>query len=333
MMSIGGSWARAAESSAGLTFVDANLRGAGQVMLQNNPLTGLLFLVGIGWGAVSAGTPQVAVGALVGLVVATATALWLRVDPVSLGSGLYGFNGILVGVALPTFLATDWLLWAYLVFGAGISVVLMLAVERVMKTWNAAALTFPFVLTTWILLLAAYSFGGFRNFGLLQPGFPHGAAVGGGFALGGVRFVHAVLRGVSQVFLIGNAVTGAIFLVALLVNSVWAAVFALVASVLAVGVALALGADSSTVAAGLFGFSPVLTAIAVGTVFYSPRPRVVVYAAVATIATVLMQAALNAALMPVGLPALTAPFVVVTWLFLLPRLSFTEMSPAKSAGG
>src|ERR1700719_1636080 len=79
---------------------------------------------------------------------------------------------------------------------------------------------------------------------------------------------------VSQVFLIANVVTGVIFLGALVVSSIWAAVFALAGSMLAVIVALAVGADSSAVAAGLFGFNPVLTAIAIGTVFYSPQPRV-----------------------------------------------------------
>jgi urea transporter len=70
---------------------------------------------------------------------------------------------------------------------------------------------------------------------------------------------------------------------------------------------------------GLLGFSPVLTAVALGTVFYQPSWRVAVYAAVATVFTVITQAALNVALTPFAIPALTAPFVLVTWIFLLPR--------------
>ncbi len=38
-----------------LRFVDINLRGFGQVMFQDNPLTGLIFLVAVAWGAVAAG--------------------------------------------------------------------------------------------------------------------------------------------------------------------------------------------------------------------------------------------------------------------------------------
>ena len=49
-----------------------------------------------------------------------------------------------------------------------------------------------------------------------------------------------------------------------------AALFALAGAVLAVITAHLLGAESELVSAGLLGFSPVLTAIALGTVFYAP---------------------------------------------------------------
>lgn len=41
------SWATLAERNPAVGVVDTLLRGVGQVMFQNNPLTGLLFLVGI----------------------------------------------------------------------------------------------------------------------------------------------------------------------------------------------------------------------------------------------------------------------------------------------
>ena len=96
-----------------LRFVDINLRGIGQVMFQDNPLSGALFLAAIAWGSFAAGVPQVLFGGLVAVVAATLTAQWLRVDPASLRAGLYGFNGLLVGLALATFVAPGPLLWAY----------------------------------------------------------------------------------------------------------------------------------------------------------------------------------------------------------------------------
>jgi len=46
----------------------------------------------------------------------------------------------------------------------------------------------------------------------------------------------------------------------------------------------------------------VLTAVALGTIF-----------------TVVAQAAFNVAVTPLAIPALTEPFVLETWIFLLPR--------------
>ena len=40
--------------------------------------------------------------------------------------------------------------------------------------------------------------------------------------------------------------------------------------------------------------------------------------------TVVAQAALNVALTPLAIPALTAPFVLVSWLFLLPKQCFGD---------
>ena len=73
---------------------------------------------------------------------------------------------------------------------------------------------------------------------------------------------------------------------------------------------------------GLLGFSPVLTAIALGTVFYRPSARVVLYTLVGTVFTVIVQGAMNVALTPFAIPTLTAPFVLASWLFLLPRQHF-----------
>ena len=129
-------WECLCSSSALLRFVDVNLRGTGQVMFQNNPLSGVFFLAAIGWGAYVANVPYVAYAALLALVVGTLTAKWLRVDAESLNAGLYGFNGILVGLALATFLDPGPLLWVYVALGAAVSVVVMLATTNVVKPWG-----------------------------------------------------------------------------------------------------------------------------------------------------------------------------------------------------
>ena len=140
-------------------FLRSYLRGAGQVFFMENAITGLFFLAAIFWAGYVEGQPSTAWGGAVGLLVATLTALMIDSDDTAIGQGLFGFNGVLVGVAVPTFLADHPLMWLYLVIGAAASSVVLEAFNNVVtKLWGVAASTGPFVLTTWILVLAAYSF-------------------------------------------------------------------------------------------------------------------------------------------------------------------------------
>jgi len=301
-------------------FLTTCLRGAGQVMFQNNPVTGALILAAVLWGAFASGEPAVGVGALVGLVVGTAAAYLLAVDGTTLRQGMYGFSPLLTGVALPTFLGNRPSTWILLVVGAAVTTVVTLAIGNVFTTWNVPALTFPFVLTTWILTLAAYQFYRVAVGSLPAPALP--AALGPDAARFGVdagALVTAVLKGVSQVFLIGDWVSGLLILVALAVNSRWAAGIAAAASLVATLVAIGLGADATTIGEGLWAYSAVLTAVALGCVFYRPSARVLLYALLGTVFTVLVQAALDTVAAPYGVPTFTAAFVFATWLFLLPK--------------
>ncbi|WEX10257.1 urea transporter [Chelativorans sp. AA-79] len=314
-------WEKIIGRSYALRLVDIHLRGAGQVMLQNNPLTGLLFIIGIVWGAIAAGDPEPAIGAVVGLVAATLTAMLLRSDKTSLEHGLFGFNGILVGAAVPTFLVMGPAAWFLLVIGAAVSTIAMLAVSHVTKPWGIPALTFPFVLTTWFLVLAAYSFGHLPIGIMGPPQLPvaPGSSAAGADLSAGLLF-SACFRGISQVFLIDNGITGVIFVAALLVSSPWAAGLAIIGSTVSVLGASALGASAAEIGSGLYGFSPVLTAIALGCVFFRPSWRVALFALLGTVFSIIVQGALNAAVAPVGIPTFTAAFVFVTWLFLLPKV-------------
>ena len=327
MENIQARWESLSASSGIVRFVDINLRSIGQVMLQNNPLTGLLFLAAIAWGSYAAGVPRVAIAGVLAVVVANWTAQWLNADRESLHAGLYGYNGVLVGLALATFLSPNALMWIYVALGASVSVITMLGTVNALKPWGVSSLTFPFVLTTWLLLLATYGFSGLSGAAL-----PAGDVVVAfqryeASPLKLIDLLQGVLQSISQVFLKANGVAALLLLLGLAVNSWTAAAFALAGAILAVLTAHLFGAESELITGGLLGFSPVLTAIALGAVFYRPSWRVAIYAMLGTLFTVVVQAALNVALTPLAIPALTAPFVLVTWIFLLPRQCF-EPAPA-----
>lgn len=304
------------------------LRGAGQVMFQNSAWCGLLFIAGIFWGACSAHRCTMAWGALAGLAVSTLTGYILRLPANDGEQGLWGFNGILVGCALPAFLGDTVWMWAALVLCSALTTWVRTGLNNVMRPWHINSLTFPFVICTWFFLLAARALDTLPDAAMAQPELPaaaveafHGATLR--------ELTEYWLRGISQVFLIDSRVTGALFLAGLAVSSWRAAVWAAVGSASALAAAILFGGSAHDIAHGLYGFSPVLTAIALATVFYKPGRRSAVWAVIGILVTMFVQAGMNILLSPVGLATLTAPFCITTWLFLLPliRLDDTAASP------
>lgn len=304
-----------------MDFLKILLRGSGQVMFQNNAWTGLLFLCGIFWGAYEEGQPLVAWGAVVGLIVSTITGYLLALPREDGREGLWGFNGILVGCGFMTFLGSTFFTWLALIICAALTTFVRTGFNNVMAPWKVNSLTFPFVFTTWLFLMAARVMKGLPPAFMSSPHLPgdFSEAINMGF---GDLLVYW-LKGISQVFLINSWVTGIFFLVALFVSNKWAAIWAAIASALSLFLILIFKGPGSDIENGLYGFSAVLTGIALGTVFYKANYKsAFVWCLAGIVITVFVQAAMNVFLTPIGLPTLTGPFCVATWLFLLPLFKF-----------
>ena len=92
-----------ADANPLLAFVDSCLRGVGQVVFMNNPLTGLAILI-----AMFVHKPWLGFAGALGLVVSTLAAIAIGMDRGAIRAGLFGFNGVLVGAGLSLFLQPDW---------------------------------------------------------------------------------------------------------------------------------------------------------------------------------------------------------------------------------
>jgi len=306
-------------------FIKMLLRGAGQVMFQNNVWTGVLILCGIFVGSAVGGNILVGWGALLGLVVSTLTGFVLNLPYGDGEQGLWGFNGILVGCAFPTFLdSTPWM-WFSLALCASLTTWVRTGFNKIMVQWKVNSLTFPFVFCTWMFLLGARA----------MHALPAVHAGTSGSVSAFVSMYDAELwdilvywlKGISQVFLIDSWIAGLLFLAGLLVSDRWAALWAAVGSAAGTAAAMIFQASGSDISSGLYGFSPVLTGMALATVFYKPSLRSAFWAIVGIVVTVFVQAAMNVFLVPFGISSLTAPFCVTTWLFLLPMLRLDEHEP------
>ncbi len=299
-------------------FLDSVLRGIGQVMLQNNSYTGLIFLAGIFYNSAILGW-----AALLGGIASTATAMLLGAERSRINAGLFGFNGVLVGIALLYFLEPNILTWGYVVIAAACSTVIMSALLNLLSTWSIPALTAPFVITTLLFILACARLGRLQTTDILPTaGLPSAATVEG--VVTASTLTEGLFNGVAQVFFQGNLVTGIFFVVGLLVSSRLAFSAALFGSLLGMLVAWGMGADEVAIRSGAFGFNSVLTAI-VFAGFAVTNVASTTYATLAVVTTAVVFAALSAALEPLGMPALTSPFVLVVWLFLLASPNFRHI--------
>ncbi len=312
-------------------IIYGTLRGPAQVMFQPNVTTGVLFIAGILWGARASGHVEVAAGAIVGLIISTLTGCLLRLPREEGEIGLWGFNGILVGCALMTFLGSNVLSWIALIICAAMTTWVRTGLNNITAAHKVNSFTFPFVLCTWVFLAASRLFEGLDEVALSHPMLPTAhiydfVATAPESLWEGIKWV---LCGISQIMLIDSWVTGLLFLIGLLISSPWAALWALVGSAVGTYGALLYGAAESAVESGLYGFSPALTAIALGCTFYTPSWRSALWALLGTIGTLFVQAATNLFLEPLGLPALTAPFCLTTWLFLLPLLKLDKTKEEK----
>ena len=262
-------------------------RGIGQVMFQNNALSGLLMFIGIlcsSW--------TLALLALAGNAVSSLTAYFFRYSPNDIRNGLYGFNGTLVGIAIGVFLRIN--LWS----------ILLLIIGSILSTWIASLFnrqskipgyTAPFILSTWIILALCH----FLFPSLILPPvniIPEHVP----------NFLHAFSFNIGQVMFQGNLLTGFLFLIAILLNSRLNVAYTIWGALLPLGMILLPTTNITEFNAGLLGYNSVLCAIAVG----NNSIKGVVWATFAIILSI----GLQIGGMHLGLPTLTAPFVLTVWI-------------------
>ncbi len=238
------------------------------MIFQNHPVTGLLFII-----AVLIASPIVGVIALLGLIINTALGMKWRKD---CSSGLYGFDGMLVGAMVGTFYPTKG--WIVLL-AAPVAFLIKIGSEKFFT--RLPQLTFPFVLTSWILFYIFPPDSGSSRFSIAE------------------LYFHSL----SQVFLVGHYLSALLIIFGLWISSKRAAFLAMIAPL--TSLILCLGFKTE-----IFGFSAVLTAVALGDVFRKKMSPFLIL--LALLITSLIQLGMNHLMI-----GLTAPFILVTWIFLI----------------
>lgn len=265
------------------------LRGIGQVMFQGNEFTGILFLIGI-----AVASPMLAVGAILGAIIGPSTAELAKFDRKAITDGLFGFNSTLVGIALTFYLRPVPLTWILIVLCSVASVFLTHLLRRSTKI---PTYTTPFILMTWLALIVAHGIAGTTID--VKPAASLATPDG---------FVTAILEGVSEVMFGANVLTGILFLAGIAISDWRHAAIALMGSIVGTAIAYYHNDPSGSISVGIYGYNAALAAMAL----YLWRP-----ALSAPILAAIVSAPITEFFpKSLGLPALTAPFVLASWLIL-----------------
>ena len=267
-------------------------RGIGQVMFQNNALSGLFMLIGIflnSW--------QMGILAVCGNILSTLTAHFSGYKYDDIKNGLYGFNGTLVGIAVGVFLQLS------------VGSLIMLIIASALSTWIAyffnqqrliPGFTAPFILAVWGML------------GVCSWLIPDLLSVSYTVidTTQNINYFQAFCLGIGQVMFQGNTVlAGLFFLIGILINSRKATLYTILGALLPIPLAILLEVDATNLNAGLMGYNGVLCAIALGGTTWKSG----VWAG----CSVLLSTALQILGMGLGIITLTAPFVISVWIIIM----------------
>ncbi|MDD2982694.1 MAG: urea transporter [Crocinitomicaceae bacterium] len=266
-----------------MKFIPSILRGIGQVMIQNNSYTGILFLIGIFYNSWLLG-----LGAILGTVISTLSAKLLRYSNREIEDGLYGFNGTLTGIAVCCFFEPTILALFGLIIASFLSTWLMNTLKKMLPPFTA-----PFVIVTWLVLSIFI-------FGLNVPLLSSASSVEETFKL-----FQVTGKSFGQVMFQNHAITGLFFFLGILINQKMMAIYALYAAILGSLLGWFLQVDLTSINSGLMGYNAILCAIAL----CGKRWQDFGWITLAILASTI----LNIGLGMTGIITLTAPFVLVTW--------------------
>ncbi len=313
-------------------FVDWLLRGIGQVVFQNNPLSGGIILAALFYNSWIYG-----LAAIFGVTISTLTAVLLKADRGLIKAGLFGFNGALVALCLIAFTSADFrtgavpspLMTVYIGFGAALSTVFLQAMATVLAPHKVAPLTGPFVLVGWLFLFAVLKFAHIEAGPLEKPVSPDDFEPIATYTL--PTWYMGIGNAIGQIFFQDNWISGYLIVFGIAAHSRICAGMALIGAVVAAVTAVVSGAPEGAIRDGLFGYNAALTAMALGGFFLLLNWASFVYAIFGAIVSTWLWASIAIFLGPIDMPVLTSAFVLVTWMMLLGQYGFGALVPIEPA--
>ncbi|MBS1636363.1 MAG: urea transporter [Bacteroidetes bacterium] len=289
------------------------------VFFSTNPWFGALLILA------SFVNPMAGLCGLLGTLLANAFATVIGLNQEHVYKGYYGYDAMLVACALGTFYQVNAILLVLIVCVAMLAVFLSQAISGIMHKYQLPALSFPFLLTIWLVLLAIASVSGveviaFRSslahaaFGL--PPMTWEALVNSLDSWQIPALVKVYFKSLSALFFQSNVLSGVLITVGLLAYSRIAFSLSVVGYMAAYYFYGLLGGSTSDFYENFIGLNFIFQAIAIGGFFLVPSLYSYLATIVLTPVLIIVVFACNKLMGNFGLLSYSLPFTIVTILFL-----------------
>jgi urea transporter len=251
------------------------------------------------------------VGSLIGAIIGPVTAALAGFDRDEIRAGIFGFNPVLVGIASLFYLQPWGMTWALVVVG---SIAASFVTNLMRRHLDFPTYTAPFVVVTWILILVAHAVAGAAIDVIPAP--VSSAPVG---------FLNIMLRGTAEVMFGANMITGLFFIVGIAISNRMHTLLAILGSMVGTLLGIYHHNAVANIYLGIYGYNACLVSIGV----YLWRKSLLISLLAAAITLPITEFFPSSQL---GIPALTAPFVLAAWaIFLIAQIELVFMKEQNAA--
>ena len=272
------------------------LNGIGQVYFTSSVMTSFLLLI-----AISIESLSLAFLTLLGASCSYALARYSIKQSKDLDNGMFALNGALIGLFIGNFFGVTPLLVLVTVLGTLLTVPIANIVFSFKKY---RGYTSDFVITSWLIYatqstfdLSAFSTSNSVVIPItsIEPD--------SWFTLPTVLI--SLLKGISQVSFIDNALSGLVILLAIALNNIKHAAWVMLAVSVSTAFGNLIGAPDELIAQGLYGYNAILATLAL--VLYPRIPWALI------LLGILLSCLITLSFHELSLLPLTAPFILSTW--------------------
>ncbi|MFE1746004.1 urea transporter [Coleofasciculus sp. H7-2] len=290
-----------------LDFFNATLRGIGQAIFVNNPVSGLLIII-----AIFIQSPWLGTMSLLGTAAANLMAIALKLDRGTIQNGIFGLNGLLIGATIAFLGLFGNGVWNPIwIIAAIILSALSTIVLQTVGTWFATrfrvaplGIAVHLVLIAFLLLLAVVP----------QPFFDMGSPppISSPVSLDAWRLAQSLPVSLGQVFFVDNLISIFLVFLAVVISTPIGAMVGLLGCAMYLLAGLLVGTRPDQLYSGFLGYNAVLTAVAIGGMFYAPNLLSISLGAASAFLASIASLLLVPVFSLIQLPIMALPFAIVT---------------------